>query len=137
MRQAIHEAEAVSSNGLQALTTAATALVDCHISGDFPLLRTSALTTVPESIQPSLYEKFYGVADRFAALISDGIADGSVRPVDVNIAAQMLTAMINAAAELHYWTPGMPPGAAGAYYVRPFFEGLVMPGGEEARDSSD
>lgn len=129
MRQAIHEAERISSNGLQALTTAAAGLVDCHISGDVPLLRTSALTTAPESIQPSLVAKFDGVADRFAALISDGVADGSVRPVDVNIAAQMLTAMINAAAELHFWTPGMPPGAASELYVRPFFEGLLMPGG--------
>ena len=129
MRRAIHEAERVSSSGLQALITAATALVECHTSGDLPLLRTSALTTAPESIQPHLLAKFDGVADRFAALISDGVADGSVRPVDVNIAAQMLAAMVNAAAELHFWAPGMPPGAAGELYVRPFFEGLLTQGG--------
>ena len=82
----------------------------------------------PVSIQPQLHAKFDGVSDRFAALLSDGIADGSVRPVDVNITAQMLTAMINAAAELHFWTPGLQRGQEVDLYVRPFFEGLLTPG---------
>lgn len=128
MRRAIRQAERVSSSGLQALATAAAALVACQASGELPLLRTSALTTAPVSIHPQLHAKFDGVADRFAALLCDGVADGSVRPVDVNIAAQMLTAMINAAAELHFWTPGMEKGQEVDLYVRPFFEGLLSPG---------
>ncbi|MBB3893369.1 AcrR family transcriptional regulator [Phenylobacterium haematophilum] len=128
MRRAIRQAERVSANGLQALMTAAAALVECQLSGTSPLLRTSALTTAPVSIQPQLHAKFDGVSDRFAALLSDGIADGSVRPVDVNITAQMLTAMINAAAELHFWTPGLERGQEVDLYVRPFFEGLLTPG---------
>ena len=94
------------------------------MAGDAPLLRASALTSVPEAIQPQLVAQFDRLSDRFASLISDGIADGSVRPLDVNIGAQMLTAMINAAAELHHWAPGVTPQTAAALYVRPFFEGL-------------
>jgi AcrR family transcriptional regulator len=127
MRRAIRQAESASANGLQALATAAVALVECQTSGNSPLLRTSALTTAPESIQPQIVAKFNSVSDRFAALICDGVADGSIRPVDVNIAAQMLTAMINAAAELHFWTPRMTSGQAADLYVRPFFEGLLAP----------
>lgn len=129
MRRTVRQAERVSGNGLQALVTAAVALVSGQTSGRCPLLRTSALTTAPVAIQPQLHAKFDAVSDRFAALISDGIADGSVRPVDVNIAAQMLTAMINAAAELHFWTPGLIAGQEIDLYVRPFFEGLLTPGG--------
>lgn len=128
MRRAIRLAERECDNGLQALISASSALVACQAAGNSPMLRTSALTTAPVSIQPQLHDKFNGVADRFAALISDGIADGSVRPVDVNITAQMLTAMINAAAELHFWTPGIKPGQEAELYVRPFFEGLLTPG---------
>ncbi len=125
MRRALRQAEQVSSNGYQTLITAAAALVDYQMTGQAPLLRTSALTSSPESLQPELVGKFDRISDRFAALISDGIADGSIRPVDANIAAQMLTAMINTAAELHHWTPGMHSSQAGAVFVRPFFEGLL------------
>ena len=127
MRQAIRQAEAVSSTGYQTLITAATALVEHQILGDAPLLRNSALSSAPESIQPRLLSEYDRLSDRFASLISDGIADGSIRPVDATIGAQLITAMINAAAELHHWTPGMAAGQAEGFYVRPFFEGMLSP----------
>jgi hypothetical protein len=99
------------------------------MSGSAPLLRTSALTSVPEAIQPALLDQFDRIAYRFASIISDGVADGSVRPVEANIAAQMITGMINASAELHFWTPGLTPATATDLYVRPFFEGLLCPAG--------
>jgi AcrR family transcriptional regulator len=127
MRSTIRRAEAVSTSGYQTLITIATALVDYQISGNAPLLRTSALTSVPEVIQPALLDQFDRIAYRFASIISDGVADGSVRPVEANIAAQMITGMINASAELHFWTPGLTPATATDLYVRPFFEGLLCP----------
>lgn len=125
MRRAIRQAEQVSASGYQTLTTAAAALVEYQMTGQAPLLRASALTSAPESLQPELVGKFDRLSDRFASIISDGIADRSIRAVDANIAAQMVTAMINAAAELDSWTPGVTPGDAAAIYVRPFFEGLL------------
>jgi AcrR family transcriptional regulator len=125
MRHAIRQAEQVSANGLQALATAATALVEYQMSGKAPLLRTSALTSVPEEIQPALIAKFNRTADRFASLISDGIADGSVRPVCANIGAQMVTGMISAAATLHHWMPGATPEAGRSLFARPLFTGLL------------
>ena len=127
MRRAIRAAEAVSRSGYQTLSTAASALIEHQMSGAAPLLRTSALTSAPESIQPQLLAKFDRISDLFASMISDGIADGSVRPVDVNIAAQMITAAINAAAELNYWTPGASAEQASQFYLRPMFEGLLSP----------
>jgi AcrR family transcriptional regulator len=127
MRQTIRRAEAVSTSGYQTLCTIATALVDYQMSGNAPLLRTSALTSVPEAIQPALLDQFDRIAYRFASIISDGVADGSVRPVEANIAAQMITGMINASADLHFWTPGLEPASATELYVRPFFEGLLGP----------
>ena len=125
--RAIHDAERLGGSGLQILVSVSTALVEHQLEGGAPLLRTSAFTAVPESIHAGLMAKFDRLSLRFASIICDGIADGSVRAVDVNVAAQMLTGMINAAAELHFWAPGLTSQTAADHYVRPFFEGLTAP----------
>jgi AcrR family transcriptional regulator len=124
MWRAIRQAEAAGGSGLQMLASVAAALVRYQLEGAAPLLRTSAFTTVPEALQPALMAEFDRVSYRFASMICDGMADGSIRPLEVNIGAQMLTTMINAAAELHYWAPGVTPQTAVDHYVRPFFQGL-------------
>jgi AcrR family transcriptional regulator len=127
MWRAIRAAEAKGGSGLQTLVSISTALLEYQRVGTAPLLRTSALTTAPESIQPELLARFDRLSHRFASIISAGIGDGSIRPVDVNVAAQMVTAMINAGAELHYFTRGLPASGAADAYVRAFFQGLLSP----------
>jgi AcrR family transcriptional regulator len=127
MWRAIHAAEQAGGSGLDVLVSTVAALIEHQMSGEAPLLRTSALTAVPEGLRPGLMERFDRVSYRFASILCDGIADGSIAPVDVNVASQMISAAINAAAELHHWTPGMEPPMAVSCYVRPLFEGLVSP----------
>lgn len=124
MWRAIRLAEDAGGSGLQKLASISEALVRYQLDGAAPLLRTSAFTTVPEALQPELMAKFDRVSYRFASILCDGMADGSIRPLEVNMGAQMLTTMINAAAELHYWAPGLTSDKATEHYVRPFFEGL-------------
>ena len=126
MREAFRHAEQSSGSEYQILTTAASALVEYQMSGVTRLLRTSALTSAPEALQPKLLGEFDRITLRFATLISDGIAAESIRPVDPNVAAQMLTGMINASAELHYWTHDLSASSAAQAYVRLFFEGLLL-----------
>jgi AcrR family transcriptional regulator len=126
--RAIRGAEAEGGSGLKVLAQLSSALARYQLVGDLPLLRTSALTTAPEALQPELVREFDRISLRFASIISDGIADGSVRPIDVNIGAQMVTATINAATELHAWAPGSTAETAVSHYVRPLFEGLGSPG---------
>ena len=127
MWAAIHAAERAGGSGLDVLAATVAALIEHQVQGDAPLLRTSALTTVPEAIRLELIQRFDRISYRFASILCDGIADGSVAPVEVNIAAQVITAAINAAAELHFFTPGMEPAAVVDLYVRPLFEGLASP----------
>lgn len=124
MWRAIHAAEAVSESGLQTLVSIASALVEHQMRGDAPLLRTSALTTVPEAIRAGLMEKLNRITLRFSSIVCDGIADGSIRPVDAPISSQMITAAVNAAAELHFWAPGVTAETASAHYIKPLFAGL-------------
>ena len=61
---------------------------------------------------------------RFASMISDGIAEGSLRPVDPFIAAQMLNATLNACADLGYLVPDVRPKSAAAVFVKPLLMGV-------------
>jgi AcrR family transcriptional regulator len=106
------------------LTSAAAALAEFQLSEDGPLLRTSALAALPETIRREMVKQSDRVSDRFASMISDGIAEGSLRPVDPALAAQMLNATVNACAELGIWVPGVSQKAAPAVFARPLLMGI-------------
>lgn len=106
------------------LSSAAAALAEYQLSDYGPLLRSTALSALPEGMQQEMLRDFARVSDRFASMISDGIAEGSLRPVDPVIAAQMLNATLNAGAELGFWVPGVRQKAAPAVFVRPMLMGI-------------
>ena len=106
------------------LTSAAAALAEYQLSEDGPLLRSSALAALPESIRAEMVSHSHRVSDRFASMISDGIAEGSLRAVDPFLAAQMLNATLNASAELDVWVPGVSQKAAPAVFTRPLLMGV-------------
>ena len=106
------------------LCATAAALADYQISDRGPLLRTSALSALPEPIRAEMVGQSNRVSDRFAAMISDGVAEGSVRAVDPVIGSQMLNATLNAACELRFLVRGVEPGEAADLYARPMMVGL-------------
>jgi AcrR family transcriptional regulator len=124
IRTALRSAEERCDSALDRLASAACALAAHQLSGQAPLLNASALASAPDAVRTELAGRFERLCDRFADLISDGVADGSVRPVDAGIGAQMIIAMINSVAELPIWAPGAVPQSAAGLYVRPLFEGL-------------
>ena len=106
------------------LSSAAAALAEYQLSEYGPLLRSSAFAALPEPIRLRMVAHTNRVSDRFGSMISDGIAEGSIRPVDPFIAAQMLNATLNAGAELGFWVPGVSQKAAPAVFVRPLLTGI-------------
>jgi hypothetical protein len=68
------------------------------------------------------------LGERFATLVIDGMADGSLRIVDPSVAAQVINGMINAVAEIERWVPGIDAGNAFELYARPLFTGLLSAG---------
>jgi AcrR family transcriptional regulator len=125
LRKAQASADAKSGNGLTNLAAQAAALVGGQVSEERPLLRTSALAAVPEEMRPRLIAGFDRITARYSSVVSDGITDGSIRPLDVLLAAQMISGAINAAAELRFWAPGLSPATARSWYVGPLFTGLL------------
>jgi AcrR family transcriptional regulator len=105
------------------LMTVAATLANYQLSNRGPLLRTSALSALPASIRHEMVEASNRVSDRFSSIISDGIAAGSVRAVDTFIASQMLTATLNASAEMNWWIPGVASEEAVRLYAQPMLMG--------------
>jgi AcrR family transcriptional regulator len=106
------------------LCSAAATLADYQVSEQGPLLRASALSALPEPIRQDMVARWTRVSDRFAAMISDGVSEGSIRPVDPVIAAQLLNAALNAAASLGVAVPGAQPSEAATLYAKPFLMGI-------------
>jgi AcrR family transcriptional regulator len=125
VRKAQRAAQALEGDEWLKLSSAAAALVEFQFSSVGPLLRTSALAALPESIREEMIAQSGRLSDRFAAMISDGVAQGSVRPVDPFVAAQMLNATLNAAADLPVILRGVDARTAVQLYARPFFTGLT------------
>ncbi len=128
LQRTIKDAGDSAKNGAEHLLAACNALTEYQLSGKAPLLRTTTLTSVPEEIGTRLLSEFDRNSGRISLVLTDGIADGSLRPVDTNIGAQMITAMINAAAEVHLWAPGVTQQNVAKIQVRPMFEGLMRGG---------
>ena len=105
--RAIDAAEAAdveSGDKLQVFVTLLSALVRLQQSSA-PLLRTTALSTVPENIRIELLARLRGITIRYASMLCDGIEDGSIRAIDTTVTAQIITAAINSASELAWWRP--------------------------------
>jgi AcrR family transcriptional regulator len=106
------------------LCSAAAALVEYQVSDDGPLLRTSAISALPETIRQDTLNRWNRASDRFGAMISDGIAEGSIRAVDPVMAAQLLNATLNASATLLSVVRGAEKSEAAALYAKPMLMGL-------------
>jgi AcrR family transcriptional regulator len=106
------------------LASASAALAQYQVSDNGPLLRTSAISALPEPIRQDMLAQWSRISDRFSAMISDGIAEGSLRPVDPVIAAQLLNATLNAAASLLNVVSGASRDEAATLYAKPMLMGL-------------
>lgn len=106
------------------LSSTIATLLDVQFSERGPLLRTTALSGLPTAARLEMVERSNRIARRFAGTMSDGIAEGSIRPVDPLIAAQALMALQNAAFDMRKWASTMPRDRAIAFYASTLAFGL-------------
>ncbi|MGE3064973.1 MAG: TetR/AcrR family transcriptional regulator [Hyphomicrobiaceae bacterium] len=127
LRRILREADAAAGSGWDRLCFAANALIDYQLSDHGPLLRYTAWSALPEGVRGDIGRKTDRLTARFASLMVDGMADRSIRAVDQTVAAQLVSGMVNAAAELHRWVPGVTRESASDLYARPLLLGLFSP----------
>ena len=126
VREALRLAEDGSGSGWERACAAARALVRYQVSPDGPLLRTTATSALPDQAHRERVRRtLQRLTERMANVVVDGMMDGSIRPLDPAIAAQVAIATINAGAELHRWVPGATAANVADLYVRPAFEGVL------------
>ncbi|WP_398497210.1 TetR/AcrR family transcriptional regulator [Variovorax sp.] len=126
IRRAFDLAEQTGGSGWQRAGLAARMLVRFQLSAEGPLLRLSSTSALPEAADRArIHRTLQQRIERMAAMLVDGLVDGSMRPLDAAIAAQLVVGLINGAAELHRWVPDASEASVVELYVRPIFMGLL------------
>jgi AcrR family transcriptional regulator len=117
-------ADAAGGSHWTRLSSAIATLLDVQFSEGGPLLRTTALSGLPPGVRTAMVDRSNRIARRYAGTIMDGIAEGSIRPVDALIAAQALMALQNAAFDMRKWAGTMPTERAIQVYASTLLFGL-------------
>ncbi len=108
----------------QRVTSVIATLLDFQFSEKGPLLRTTALSGLPPRVRTTMIDRSNRIARRYAGMLSDGIAEGSIRAIDPLVASQTMMAMQNAAFDLRKWAGTMPRARAIALYASTIVFGL-------------
>ncbi|NJR77483.1 TetR/AcrR family transcriptional regulator [Sphingomonas corticis] len=108
----------------QRLCDTVATLIGVQFSQHGSLLRTTALSGLPHGVRQSMVDRSNRIARRFAGTMSDGIGEGTIRPVDTLVASQAMMAFLNAAFDMRKWAWSMPPERASALYASTLMFGL-------------
>lgn len=104
-------------------------LLDVQFFDDMPLLRTTALQALDSEHKVDVVTRSNRLARRFAGMLSDGIADGSIRSVDPMVASQIIMSTLNGAYEARRWAERFDDReAAIGTYISALSEGLLAEG---------
>jgi AcrR family transcriptional regulator len=88
------------------------------------MLRHYTLVSLAPALRQSVQASYQQTASRFAAMIKEGVSDGSIRAVDPMLAGLVLMVVINSAAYLGAAIPGAAHDQVEPQYVRPVFTGF-------------
>ncbi|HSW06156.1 TetR/AcrR family transcriptional regulator [Aquabacterium sp.] len=126
LRRVLAAAESAAGPGWERTCAGAAAVLRYQLSEHGPLLRSTATSALPDQAhREQVRRTMLRLIERITSVLVDGMMDGSVRPLDPAIAAQVLFAQINAASELRRWVPSARVDNVAALYLRPGLLGLL------------
>jgi AcrR family transcriptional regulator len=117
-------AELEGGSHWERLASTIATLLDVQFSERGPLLRTTALSGLPPRERAVMIDRSNRIARRYAGMLSDGIAEGSIRAIDPLVASQGIMALQNAAFDMRKWASTMPREKAVAFYASTLVFGL-------------
>lgn len=128
---------AAGGTGLEQLQRCAIELFAVQTGASGPLIRFNLIPSLPARYKKRVLSRIEQVSDRFGAIISEGEADGSIRPVDPAVAEQMLLSAIDLSAELP-WMRELNGAREGCRsYFQFYFSGLAALGSQGKRGGKD
>lgn len=127
VHQVQQQAQAQAATGWERLACSVRALVRFQLSEQGPLLRSSARSALDEGLRHGTLQRGERLTARFGLFIVAGMREGAIRALDAGLAAQQVACMVNAAASLRTWVPGLDADDALALYAAPLFTGILAP----------
>ncbi len=126
IRSAQRAAQGQAAGGAQRLVRVVLDLVRFQLSDEGPLLRSSAHSVLAPEARRGIVERAARLTQSFAVMMVDGMNEGRLRIMDAGLAAGYVAAMINAAASLPRWAPGIDADEALAGFAVPVLAGLEI-----------
>lgn len=122
-----HAADECEGSYWQHLSSSIATLLEVQFSNTSPLIHGTARQSLPAQLRTLVFDESTRLARRYAGMMMDGIAEGSVRPVDSLIAAQMIMSMLNSAFDVRAWATRLSLQDAVSIYASTIAYGLFAP----------
>ena len=129
VRKALSLSQSAPGSGWDHLCMATRGLVRFQLSEAGPLLRLTAISALPDPVhRTQILDANNRLTERMTNLIVEGVMQGTIRPLDASLAAQITLNGINAAAELRRWSAGADLASVAPLYAKPLLLGLLHAG---------
>jgi len=126
-RRILHFQERIEARGegaWQQLASGIAKALEYQFSGDFPILRSTALQAMPTGLKTQALELFNRTALRISGLIVESMEAGQARLCDPLIASHIVMSTINSAYDIRGWARRQPLDQAIATYGRILMNGI-------------
>jgi AcrR family transcriptional regulator len=122
----IHQQAATSQHtGLEKVAQTCRRIFYFQNSNDGPLIRYSSITALPMERRLEILKRTEANNECFGDFLREGIADGSVRPLDTFVAQNLIAGAVNASMDIRLWRKVEDIDATALDYFDIFFNGLL------------
>jgi AcrR family transcriptional regulator len=122
----IHKQVAATNGcGLQKVDLTCRRIFHVQNSNEGPLIRYTSITALPMDRRREIVSRTDSSNEHFGNFISEGMCDGSVRPVSTFVAQNLIAGAVNASMDIHLWHKVNDLDAAAIDYFDIFFNGLL------------
>ena len=121
----LNKAGASQANGLKKIELSLRYLFNIQFSEQGPLIRYCALPSLDEQHRKAVLKANKNNSKILGTYIDQGFADGTLRPMDVDIAQNVLSGAVEASPELANWIADIRSPEVSAAYFNLFINGLA------------
>jgi AcrR family transcriptional regulator len=119
------EAQGHSGTGLDKAALVCRKIFEVQNSEEGPLIRYNSITALPMDRRLKILERTDNSNTHFGEFLKEGVADGSIRPINTQVAQELIAGAINASIEIGLWRQVDNMDAAAIDYFDVFFNGLL------------
>ncbi|MEP5763494.1 MAG: TetR/AcrR family transcriptional regulator [Halieaceae bacterium] len=121
----IHAEAAKLGSGIDRVEYTLRRVFHVQNSDEGPMIRYNSITALPVPRRKEILKLTDESRDRFGQFMRDGIADGSVRPINVEVAQELISGAMNASMDLPLWRQVDDVDSASKDYYQMFLNGLA------------